>query len=65
MGSGGAQEAPLQSSTADGFHSSGSFQGPTLINNLFTNMGDDGIAIHGKFYLVVGVRPCFPASAPR
>ncbi len=30
--------------------------GPTLINNFFTNMGDDGIAIHGHYYLIVGVR---------
>lgn len=55
VGSGGAREAPLQSSLADGFHSSGSFRGPTLIQNTFTNMGDDGIAIHGRYYLVVGV----------
>ncbi len=58
VGAGGAQQAPLQSSTADGFHSSGSFQGPTLINNYFTNMGDDGIAVHGRYYLVVAVRVC-------
>ena len=58
VGSGGAREAPLQSSLADGFHSSGSFTGPTLIGNTFTNMGDDGIAIHGHFYLVVGVSAC-------
>ena len=56
VGSGGSAEAPLQSALADGFHSSGSFVGPTLINNFFTNLGDDGIAIHGHYYLVVAVR---------
>ncbi|CAL8472258.1 g11800 [Coccomyxa elongata] len=54
VGSGGAREAPLQSALADGFHASGSFIGPTLIGNTFLNMGDDGIAIHGRYYLVVG-----------
>ncbi|BDA47298.1 hypothetical protein COCOBI_10-1440 [Coccomyxa sp. Obi] len=53
VGSGGTREAPLQSALADGFHSSGSFVGPTLIGNTFLNMGDDGIAIHGRYYLVV------------
>lgn len=55
VGSGGAREAPLQSALADGFHAGSGFQGPTLIGNTFLNMGDDGIAIHGHFYLVVGV----------
>lgn len=55
VGSGGAREAPLQSALADGFHASGSFIGPTLIGNTFINMGDDGIAIHGRYYLVVRV----------
>ena len=55
VGSGGMREMPLQSSLADGFHSSGSFIGPTLIGNTFLNMGDDGIAIHGRYYLVVAV----------
>ena len=56
VGSGGAAQAPLQSSSADGFHASNAFIGPTLVNNLFANMGDDGIAIHGHYYLVVAVR---------
>ena len=29
--------------------------GPKLINNTLLNMGDDGIAIHGRYYLVVAV----------
>lgn len=37
------------------FHASTSFVGPTLINNTFLNSGDDGIAIHGRYYLVVAV----------
>ena len=40
-----------------GFHASTSIQGPTLINNTFLNSGDDGIAIHGRYYLVVAVGP--------
>ena len=39
-----------------GFHASTSFVGPTLINNTFSNNGDDGIAIHGRYYLVVAVQ---------
>jgi hypothetical protein len=57
VGSGGMQQAPLQSSLADGFHAGSAFEGPTLIGNTFIQTGDDGIAIHGHYYLVVGVRP--------
>ena len=35
--------------------------GPTLINNTFSNNGDDGIAIHGRYYLVVAVQTYCPS----
>lgn len=43
-----------------GFHASTSFIGPNLINNTFLNNGDDGIAIHGRYYLVVAVQTYDP-----
>lgn len=43
-----------------GFHASTSFLGPTLINNTFLNTGDDGIAIHGRYYLVIAVQTSDP-----
>ena len=45
-----------------GFHASTSFMGPTLINNTILNTGDDGIAIHGRYYLVVAVHTPGPTS---
>lgn len=45
------------------FHASTAFTGPTLINNTFLNSGDDGIAIHGRYYLVVAVSLSSCASA--
>ncbi|CAF1343368.1 unnamed protein product, partial [Adineta ricciae] len=48
----GATEEPLMSANADGFHSSNVFHGPTVINSFFTQMPDDGIAIHGEYQII-------------
>ena len=49
----GTQAAPLFSSTADAFHSVNTRHGPLLENCRFEGMGDDGIAIHGTYSLVM------------
>ncbi len=49
----GARTDPLVSSTADAFHSFNVRRGPILENCRFESMGDDGIAIHGTFALVL------------
>jgi hypothetical protein len=49
----GAQTDPLFSSTADAFHSAGVRRGPILEDCHFESMGDDGIAIHGVYSLVL------------
>jgi hypothetical protein len=48
----GAATRPLLSTSADGFHSSGTRVGPTILGCSFTGMDDDGIAIHGSLMLV-------------
>ena len=48
----GAQEDPLLSTSADGFHSAGVLHGPRVDSCYFEAMPDDGIAIHGDYSLV-------------
>jgi hypothetical protein len=43
----------LRSSNADGFHSAGARQGPVLTGCSVAHNGDDGIAIHGEYLLVM------------
>lgn len=50
--SGAARERILASS-ADGFHSTNARVGPWIERSLFEKMGDDGIAIHGVYSLVM------------
>lgn len=52
----GASSPPLLSSTADAFHSARVRNGPVLENCRLENMGDDGIAIHGTYSLVLQVQ---------
>jgi hypothetical protein len=52
----GAEDAPLISSVADGFHSATVRHGPQLDGCLLEGMCDDGIAIHGTYMLVQEVR---------
>eukprot|EP01043_Picozoa_sp_COSAG02_P018434 COSAG02_NODE_861_length_16429_cov_75.930680_5_plen_642_part_00 len=49
----GALHAPVLSTAADGLHSSQTRQGPRVQECRFERMGDDGIAIHGTYELVV------------
>jgi multisubunit Na+/H+ antiporter MnhF subunit len=49
----GAVHAPVLSTAADGLHSSHASFGPIVENCIFERMGDDGIAIHGSYLLVV------------
>jgi hypothetical protein len=49
----GARSDPLLSSSADAFHSVGVRRGPVLEDCHFEAMGDDGIAIHGTYSLVL------------
>jgi hypothetical protein len=49
----GARTDPLFSSTADAFHSANVRRGPVLEDCHFESMGDDGIAIHGTYSLVL------------
>lgn len=49
----GATQKPLLSSNADGFHSSGAVNGPTLNGCVLEGMNDDGVAIHGNYALVM------------
>ena len=50
---GAAVHAPVLSTAADGLHSSHASNGPIVENCMFERMGDDGIAIHGSYQLVV------------
>lgn len=49
----GASEAPLMSLSADGFHSAGVPWGPHIDGAYFEGFGDDGVAIHGAYDVVV------------
>jgi hypothetical protein len=49
----GARSDPLFSSAADAFHSVNVRHGPVLENCHFESMGDDAIAIHGTYSLVL------------
>ena len=51
--SSGAVHAPVLSTAADGLHSSQATRGPIIESCSFQRMGDDGIAIHGAYQLVV------------
>lgn len=52
----GAKEARLRSICDDGIHCSTSRVGPTIEDCLIERHGDDGIAIHGSYHLVLGQR---------
>lgn len=54
----GATVPPLFASNADGFHSGymGVRHGPTLVGCYFEGTGDDGIAIHGSYAMLLHVR---------
>ena len=45
----------LLSGNADGIHSIGASTGPRIIGNTISNNGDDGVAIHGLYFLVAKV----------
>jgi hypothetical protein len=51
----GGAASPLLSTSADGFHSSGTRVGPRITRASFEGMDDDGIAIHGNIRLVTDV----------
>lgn len=51
-------QAALLSSVGDGIHSVGATMGPLVRGNTLLNMGDDGITVHGIFFLVAQVRCC-------
>jgi hypothetical protein len=53
---GNGEQKALLSSVADGIHSVGATVGPIIEGNSLANMGDDGISVHGQFFLVVAVR---------
>ena len=60
----GAQSA-LLASNGDGIHSLGATLGPCVRGNTLVNMGDDGITVHGLFFLVAAVRAlCHPIMCP-
>lgn len=48
-----ASRPRLRTCGADGFHSSGTRIGPKVSNSLFERMGDDGMAIHGPWGVVI------------
>ena len=52
---GNGEQAALLSSSGDGIHSLGATYGPLISGNTLLNMGDDGITVHGLFFLVVKV----------
>ncbi|KAK9826470.1 hypothetical protein WJX81_002682 [Elliptochloris bilobata] len=52
----GSQPA-LLTSNADGLHSANSRIGPQVLNNVLDGNGDDGIAVHGTYLLVVAFDP--------
>ncbi len=61
----GATEKPLLASNFDAFHSTSMRHGPTLENCHFEGMGDDGIAIQGKYALVEEVKGSAIVLRPR
>lgn len=50
---GNGDQAALLASNGDGIHSLGASFGPLIKGNKLVNMGDDGITVHGLFFLVV------------
>ncbi len=52
---GDGSQAALLASNGDGIHSVGATLGPLVAGNTLVNMGDDGITVHGVFFLVVQV----------
>jgi len=52
----GANVDPVLSSSADGFHVAGVVGGPTIKNSIIEGHNDDGIALHGKYSLVVDIK---------
>ena len=61
---GNGEQAALLASNGDGVHSLGASSGPLIKGNTLVNMGDDGITVHGLFFLVVEVsgNPLDPAA---
>lgn len=62
----GSSVRRLRANTADGIHSIGSFVGPKIDDCLITGHGDDGVAIHGQYAVVIAmtngktvVAPCW------
>ena len=53
---GDGSQAALLSSVGDGIHSVGATVGPTVRGNTLVGMGDDGITVHGVFFLVAQAR---------
>lgn len=51
----GATENPVLSASADGFHANGVPRGLIIENSLIEGHNDDGIALHGKFSVIVDV----------
>ncbi len=51
----GATKRPLLSAGCDAFHSSGVKKGPVVADCTFEYQGDDGVAIHGGYDVVVTV----------
>ena len=54
---GDGSQSALIASNGDGIHSISATLGPLVRGNTLVNMGDDGITVHGLFFLVVAVRP--------
>ena len=50
---GNGEQAALLASNGDGIHSLGASFGPLIKGNKLVNMGDDGITVHGLFFLVI------------
>ena len=50
---GNGEQAALLASNGDGIHSLGASFGPLIRGNKLVNMGDDGITVHGLFFLVI------------
>lgn len=61
----GASAPRLISTCADAFHSAGVQHGPLVEGCLFERMGDDGVAIHGAYGIVMGAEePATLIAAP-
>ena len=52
---GNGEQAALLASNGDGIHSLGASFGPLIKGNKLVNLGDDGITVHGLFFLVIKV----------